>query len=211
MRILTSLGIGLSWLVGLSAPGVAAAALVISSPQAGAFVTPGQLVTVSVDVTGSFPNGIAVVGGSPSVMQGPQPVSNPTFSITIPINAPAGPFGISAVGTSSTGTLVQSAEVLLDVEHAGAPATIAVQPARVHLNFVGNSMSLDSLTGTYADGSQMDLRLSSEISVFSSNSAVAVFQNGRIIAAGPGSATLIFSVGGASQVVIVTVPNSIRG
>lgn len=191
---------------------IAANSLTITSPATGTVVAPGQVLTVNVSASGTYPNGIAIVGGSPLITsQGTQTGSNPTFSITIPPNAPAGAFGLSAMGSVSTGALVQSAEVTLDVERPDAPQTLAVQPAEAHLNYVGDSLSLNAAMGTYADGGRFDLRRSSSLQASSSNPNVVIFQGGWLIAAGPGSATVTFTVGTATAQVKVTVPNSAPG
>ena len=52
---------------------------------------------------------------------------------------------------------------------------------------------------------------SSQLQVSSSNTGVALFQNGSIIAAGAGSTSVTFAVGSITQSVRVTVPTSIRG
>jgi hypothetical protein len=190
--------------------GLAANGLVITSPTAGTVVAPGQLITVSVTVTGSYPKGVAIVGPG-LTSEGFQTGANPTFTLAIPTNAYAGRFNISAVTSNSAGSLVASPQITLDVERPDSPQSLAIQPPDGRFDFVGDSVSLGEIRGNFADGSHLDLRLSSLLQVSTSNSAVAVFQRGQLIAAGPGSATVTFSVGTASQSIPVVVLNSARG
>jgi hypothetical protein len=159
----------------------------------------------------TYPNGVALVGGSPAVTsQGFQSGSSLAFTVTVPTTANAGAFGITALATTSAGTLVESAELTLDVERADAPQSLTAQPSGIQFSFVGDSLSVD-VVGVFADGSKWLMTQSSQLQVSSSNTGVALFQNGSIIAAGAGSTSVTFAVGSITQSVRVTVPTSIRG
>lgn len=185
--------------------------LVITAPTAGTVVRPGQLLTVKVTATGTYPTGVAIVGGSPTLTsQGFQSGPNLTFSVTIPQRAKPGPFRISAVGANSAGALVTSEKVVLNVERAETPQSISVEPARIQFDFIGDSLSVD-VYGTFADGSELLMTDSSLLQISSTDPKVAIVKDGFIVAAGPGSTAVTFSVGAATQSVQVTVPTSARG
>jgi hypothetical protein len=196
-------------------------ALVITSPVNGTVVAPGEAITVSVTVnSGTYPNGVAIVGGEgggPSVMQAPgsglSSVTAPaalSFSVTIPTNAFPGKFGISAFGPDSSRTLQGSDEITLDVERTDSPVRLRVDPPSLHLNFVGDSQDL-TVIGIYQDRSWHGLSQSSLLQITSENTAVAIVKNGIIIASGPGNTTIQVSYGSTTATVAVSVPSSISG
>lgn len=185
--------------------------LAITSPSGGTVVTPGQTISVSVVVnSGTYPNGIGIVGGQDGggtmMIAGPLSGSSLTFAVTIPADALPGPLGISATGTDASGTLDASAEVSLDVERTDTPVSLRVSPPSFHVQ-QGQSLPL-TVFGVYADGSWQGLTESSRLQTSSSNTVVATVQNGSVVAGEPGNANIQISYDGLTATVPVVVAGS---
>ena len=184
-------------------------ALVISAPTSGSPATPGQSLAVTVTVnSGTYPAGVAIVGQDPLGGVGPTPAApSVAFSLVVPTTTPPGTYSLTALAVDSTGTLVSSAPITVDVERSETVTGLLPQPTTVQLRFVGDSIPLN-VFGTLSTGMQINLTRSSALKLVSENSAVASVQNGTITATGPGSTNIDIQYGTTSAKVSVTVPSS---
>jgi len=167
----------------------AQAALQITSPSTGTVVNPGQ--TIQVIVTASQPfTSMLLVGQSPLGLS--QPLVGPPYSssVTIPPQTDPGPHTLTALGSTSSGGLVPSVPVVLDVERPDSPVSVRLPIPAVELQ-VGGRFGIQ-VVGTYADGSTAYLSKSTLTTYSSQAPAVAsVSGDGLVTALSPGSAIVL--------------------
>ncbi|HME07696.1 MAG TPA: hypothetical protein VKG25_11615 [Bryobacteraceae bacterium] len=128
----------------------AQAALQITSPSTGTVVNPGQEVQVIVSASQPFAS-VLLVGQSPLGLS--QPLAGPPYSssVTVPSQTDPGLHTLTALGSASSGSLVPSAPVVLDVERPDPPVSVNLPIPAVELQ-VGGGFGIQ-VVGTYADGS----------------------------------------------------------
>lgn len=192
-------------------PCFAANTLVITSPANGAPVRSGQVLRVSVTATGTYPNGFAIVGGSPmATSEGFQTGLQSNVLHCNPVKRQCRSFRDHGDRFYVLGHINSVNRVRVDVEKADMPQTLAIQPKAMQFSFVGDTLSVD-VVGLFFDGTRMLLTSSALLQVSTENPSIAVFQSGWMVAAGPGTTQLTFSVGAASQSISVAVPANARG
>ncbi len=183
--------------------------LQITSPVQGTsfpLYTEGQTYAITLSADPSVSN-IFVTPQSP--LPAAQPTSNPLqFTLTLPTNIDPGIYSIGAVGFTSSGD-VEAAPVLIDVERAGYPISLTVQPVALQLRGAGDQTPI-SVWGTYGDGTKLVLSNSTELSyqwsyqpttVATATSQLAQTAQGTLPPIGPLTVTAV-SVG--STVLVVT-------
>jgi hypothetical protein len=183
--------------------------LQITSPVQGTsfpLYTEGQTYAITLSADPSVSN-IFVTPQSP--LPAAQPTSNPLqFTLTLPTNIDPGIYSIGAVGFTSSGD-VEAAPVLIDVERAGYPISLTVQPVALQLRGAGDQTPI-SVWGTYGDGTKLFLSNSTELSyqwsyqpttVATATSQLAQTAQGTLPPIGPLTVTAV-SVG--STVLVVT-------
>jgi chitodextrinase len=183
---------------------------VISTPATGTVVTSGQSTMITVSITtGQFPNGVAIFGEDPL---GNTDVQIPTgsavtltFSVPIPANTPSGTYALTAVGSTSPGTIVMSAPIALSVERADQPTSIQVFPGSMSFGSIGDTRSIFVL-GIFSDGSQIALSNSTQLTISSENTAVATVQNGIVTSVASGQTNIDVNYGRATLTIPVSVP-----
>jgi hypothetical protein len=213
VRLLTSLSLlGTIALVTLSAA-QSPAALIIVSPNAGRTIQPGQAVAISVHVaSGTYPNGVAIVGQDPLGSAGLKPVVGgmASLTLTVPANTPPGPYEITALSADSTGALVSSNPITLDVERADVPTALLAYPPAVGVQFyVGETLSL-TIVGIFPSRQKADLTRSTKLKFNSENTSVAIVQNGVLSAVGVGQTNVDVQYGSITEKLSVTVPAGTR-
>jgi len=184
------------------------AAMTIVSPSAGRTIQPGQSVTISVHVaSGTYPNGVSIAGQDPLGFAGPSPVvgSAASFTLTVPANTTPGPYEITALSVDSTGAMVLSKPVTIDVERADFPTNLKVYPPSVTMQLAGDTLLL-TIFGVFPSGEQVDLTHSSQLRFISENTSVAVVQDGTFSAVGVGQTNVDVQYGPISEKLRVTVP-----
>jgi len=209
VRLLTRLSLlGTIALVTLS-DAQSPAALIIVSPNAVRTIQPGQAVAISVHVaSGTYPYGVGIVGQHPLGFAGPSSVvgSTVSFTLTVPANTPPGPYEITAAAADSTGALVSSEPVTIDVEREDIPTALLAYPPAVGVQFfVGNTLSL-TVVGIFPSKQKVDLTRSTKLKFISENPSVAVVQNGMLSAVGVGQTNIDVQYGSISEKISVTVP-----
>jgi Dockerin type I domain len=178
----------------------------------GAAVTAGQTLAVSVSIgSGTYPNGLAVVGQDPLGVTAIQPVSGSTlsFALTIPGHTPPGSYSITAAGPNNAGALISSAPISVVVERADRPTALSVHPAMAAFRFVGDTLPL-TVYAKFSNG-LTDVTQSAHLIATSENSAVATAQNGTISAVNSGQTDIDLQYGSVKAKIHVSVPPAIRG
>jgi hypothetical protein len=208
IRLLTSISLlgTIPWVTVSSAQ--PPAAMIIVSPSAGSMIQPGQALTISVHVaSGTYPKGVAVIGQDPLGSAGFSPVvdSAASFTLGVPANTSPGLYKITAVSVDSTGAMVSSKPVTIDVERADVPTQIKVYPPSVTLELVGDTLLL-TIFGVFPGGGELDLTHSSKLRFISENTSVAVAQDGVFSAVGVGQTNIDVQYGPISEKLRVTVP-----
>jgi hypothetical protein len=180
---------------------VTAPALQISTPTSGAVVSPGQSLNVSVisPANITFTNS-SVIGEAPIGFVGTAPSVPTQFTLSVPSNAPAGPYQIRAFGITGT-VLVPSPSVTIDVERPDLPTSLRLAPASIVLDAPGQSIPL-AVTASYSDGTILLLTKSSQLTYITSNPAIAtVDSSGAVTAVAAGTAYITAMDSIASQYV----------
>jgi hypothetical protein len=161
--------------------------LQITSPASGTVVYPGQIITVAVNADPSISN-VAIVGqlGFSATTNG----QSLQFQLTIPSNAIIGAYDVSALGTASSGSLVASPPISLQVDAQGSATITGTQPSALRFGAAGQVIPLHVM-GSVA-GSQLDITHSLQMSYSSENPQIAtVDSNGIVTAVALGSTHII--------------------
>jgi len=169
-------------------------ALQISSPTAGTLVNAGQ--TISVTVTspaGTTFAYIAIEGpGGPIGSNTSVPA---TFSLTIPFNISPRTYTLGAVGRPSAGPAVFSKAVPIAVERADQPTRLSNDVSTIPFRGPGDVAHL-RISGTFADGTNLNVTESGYMSFSSLNAAVVtVSAKGFVKAVGPGRTVITATYG----------------
>lgn len=188
-------------------------ALVVSSPQAGTSVRPGNTVRVTVSPrSGIAVDRVLVVGPGVAEVDTKTPFQ---FDIRVPVEA-LGTFALTAIGHGPKGDIYTSSPLSFRVAGSPAVESLAISPGELTLPTLGATQRL-IVHGTFTDGVDRDVTRSADgTSYSSSDSGVAtVSADGLVTAVGPGSATITAANGSAqgSSTVQVTggcVPSSLE-
>jgi hypothetical protein len=184
--------------------------ITITSPITGAKVSPGQTIAIQVSVgAGTSFTAVQVVGKDIGFAP---PLSAPpySFSLTIPSNV-IGLETLTALGITSPENGIFSPDVVIDSETLANATALYLNISQISFQRSGQQMPLN-VTGTFDDGSSLNITKSSLISYNSADSTVAIVDaNGLVTAAGSGKTTVNVMYGKVSAQVQVLVPNSMRG
>jgi hypothetical protein len=184
-------------------------AITITTPASGSVVTPGQTLQVSVNVSaGSQFNAIQVIGEDIGITP-PKQTPPYSFALTIP-NDIIGPKNITALGIIGQDNGVFSQPVIVDVEIPTPLANLDITPSQISFTFVGNQATL-TVFGTFADGTQANIRHSSNTSYATNDTTVATVNGGVVTAVGAGTTSIIVKYGGLSVSVPVAVLGTFAG
>lgn len=187
----------------------------ITSPADGAVIHPGESLKVTVDVSppGAFTD-LMLIAGDPIGMF-PE-VGGPPYEYVIPIpkiTAP-GQYSLGVMGKPRPGLRVGANQIFskpitLVVERADEPVRLEVFPPTISLQ-PGRKWFL-SVTGVFADGQKVDLKLSTK-TIYTSDTPkiVTIDPRGVVNALAPGSATITVS-NGKAKVEIPVVVSAPRG
>jgi hypothetical protein len=107
----------------------------ITSPKDRAVVRPGETVALTVEITGSAPKSVFVIGVSPIGLQGELKAPPFKLSVAIPKEISSGPYLLTASAATSTGDLKDD-EVTVDVERSDSPGELRPDhpSLRLHIN-----------------------------------------------------------------------------
>src|SRR5713226_2137855 len=157
----------LAFRVGLA--GQTQPALQITSPSDGSVVTPGQTISVGV----SSPSNIAfkqvfVIGEQPLPTSTIATSAPAQCSILIPQSTRPGKYLLTAWGTTTANQVQGSAPITIDVERTDLPTSLTANKTQVSFRSQGQKTPL-RISGRFADGSVVDLTVSSNLAYTSSN------------------------------------------
>jgi hypothetical protein len=192
--------ISLAWLLASRAAVAQTADIQITTPADGAIVAPGQTINVTVSVGAQA--SVTTVGivaedigfGASGVKSSPPYV----FPLTIPTNV-VGLKKVSAVGITALGTGVFSPSISIDVRPAAALSFLVITPTPIRLDSLGEQLPL-TVTGTFADGSILEVSRSSLTTYASQDPGVAtVDATGTVTATGGGSTYVTVSYNNRGQ------------
>jgi hypothetical protein len=186
-----------------AAPLAAQSTLQITSPSNGAILNPGQMLSVTVNASGSFQ--VVTVLGEGTIGFGQQLSAPPyQFSTQIPARASAGIYKLTAVGANSTGQPVFSVPVSIDIEPtANMGGNILVTPGVLEFHVVGDQVPL-VVTARFSDGSRQNLTHSTATTYASDAPSVAAVDSmGLVTAVSTGSATI--TVNGAFRIPVTVL------
>ncbi|MCP3061951.1 choice-of-anchor A family protein [Myxococcus sp. K38C18041901] len=166
-----------------------AGGLRITSPAPGTVVTPGSIITVSVEATGGFvPEALLIVADGHVVRHEGRPL---TVQFQVPPKALGG-LSIIATGIALNGEIQQSSAVSLTVSSSAVVTSLSVLNGDAHIRGVGQTSNL-VVVGDFSDGVKRDVTAAATGTIYStSNPSVAVVSaNGVVTGVGPGLATLV--------------------
>jgi hypothetical protein len=128
-----------------------------------------------------------------------------SFSILIPQSTRPGKYMLTAWGTTTANQLQAFAPITIDVERADLPTSLSADNTRIDFESQGERAPL-RIAGKFADGSLVDLTVSSNLAYTSSNTSVAtVDNNGVVTAVATGTASITATYGQGTQSVRVSV------
>ena len=184
-----------------------AASLTITAPANGAAASAGNSLTITVSVTGTYPNGIAVIGQDPlgsADIQSSIIGGSVNISLPIPANAPPGMYTLTAIGGNSGGGLISSAPINIVVEAGAAASALSLDPSFLTFSAIGQSLPFIAI-GTFAGGKHTDVTGSSLLTATSVDPSIAA-GNGRVITSvGMGQTNINVQYGLVGAAIGVTV------
>jgi hypothetical protein len=183
--------------------------LQITAPSAGAIVSPGQTLTVS--VTSPTPASFSQVFLSSGDLTGFLGAISPLpgqLSFTIPSSGfSLGTHRLSAQGTPTSGGALVSTQVSIDVERPDFPSDISSTLPGLQIDSPGEQSRLVLYAG-FQDGSTWRVSASPYVTFTSSNTAVATVDSSGLVtsvATGGGFITAVYTVGSNSLQVSIPV------
>lgn len=186
--------------------------LQIISPVEGTIIAPGQTITVVVSVApGSSFTELGVVGDLDIGFSDVKTAPPYEFSLFVQ-KFEAGKAKLTAVAKTSSGSAVFSQSVTINVETPAVLTAMKTSPKRIFFRRPGGQGSI-SVTGTFDDGSTLNITRSTRITYTSNDPTVAtVSSTGIVTAVGPGpigipeiSTNIIVSYGNKSVNVPVII------
>jgi hypothetical protein len=178
--------------------------LQITNPAPGTVVNPGQTVVVNVLASGGPFTSVSVlptfdVNNDILLLTAP-PYQ---FSFTVPSQSRPGLGAISAIGSTAAGE-VDSLPISIAIERSDSPQSIATGFSQLRMP-IGHQTTI-SVTGTYEDGSIVDLSQSTQTKYEpASAGVVSVTSDGFVTALAPGSTTIVVRHRNLQRTVKVTV------
>jgi hypothetical protein len=186
--------------------------LEISLPASGTVVSPGSAINVVVtSPAGTSFAHVSVTGESPLASADQAATEVPSrFSVSIPADAFPGKYRLTAMGQTVEGQLLESAPILIDVESPEAPIRLTSDPMEITFPSQGQQSQL-RISGSYSDGSVVNVSGSSRVIYASSDDTIVVVTaTGQITGVGPGSALVTATyVEHGAELAQVTVPISV--
>ncbi len=191
-------------------PAAADAVLRIVAPADHTRVAPGSLVNVRVEApAGQAISAVAVAAGRPigtTLVRGALPATVP---VEIPSSTPSGLYHLTALARESSGQLVSSAAVTLDVERNLPPQSLDIEPAGLNFRSIGETLPL-RVQGVFGGNARADVTRSPEVEYRTADARVATVNGqGQVTAEGQGSTEVVaryHSGPAASAVIRVAAP-----
>jgi Bacterial Ig-like domain (group 2) len=193
-------------LIMLSTCAPAQSLLTITSPVDKAIVHPGETVVVDLSVSGSPLTAATIVPQDPirpvAVLAAPPY----RFLIAIPAQIRPGLYALTAEGVSPSSPMFSSDPISIDVERPDSPQKITAHFQSSELS-VGMWSEIQ-VSGTYPDGSVVDLSRSTRTQYVSQAPRIATVSNaGLVTGVAPGSAVIIVN---GTLLIPITVEPAIR-
>jgi len=164
--------------------------LEITSPENGTLVYTGHVLGVTVTASGAPPENVVLIGTDPIGISKLLTAPPYVFDVEIPETITPGPYQLTAASISKSGPLVGSQPITIDVEREDQPQKITTNWKQLRFN-VGDQSGI-GVTGTYADGSMVDLSRSSRTTYATQNPAIAtVTKEGFVTAIAPGATEIV--------------------
>jgi hypothetical protein len=166
--------------------------LQIASPASGTIVSPGQSLSVSVtSPSNAVFTDVVIVGESPLPLVNEAMSVPAEFSLDIPLNIASRKYAISAMGLTASDQNVESDAIWIDIERPDMPVSIAEATGSLYFTAPGQKLPIN-LLGTFADGSELYITESSNVTYTSSDTnIVTVASYGIVTATGPGSTRVV--------------------
>jgi hypothetical protein len=188
--------------------------LQIISPTDGTVVSPGSPLTVSVALNGGINITKAAVIAEEIGIYGLN-IANSTATITFTIpSIAAGPKLLTAMGSDSSGNIVFSSSIKIDIEPNGYLTAINLDYKTIKFDYPGQQISLNA-TGMFLDGTHYNMSRSLGTTYTSNDPTVAsVDRFGMVTAVGHGNSNttqIVVQNGNISTTVSVYVPTTIPG
>ncbi len=184
---------------------LAAQTVQIVSPADGTIFHPGQVISMSVEVSATTWQSVGVSAGELGTAQ---PLTSPPyrFQLQVPSDAAPGSYGLGAVGVDQDGQLVIAEDVTIAVERPDSPRRLVTDLGTLDFDHPGESLGI-TVDGIFPDGSKVNLTRSTLTTYSSDNPAVVtITPHAFVSAVGPGSANITITNSGVSLQIPVTVP-----
>jgi len=182
--------------------------LQITSPADQSRVAPGQTLSVTVTSSADTPiTQVGVIGEDPIGFSNVATSVPAEISLDIPSAIACGPHMLTAMGTTASGQSVESATILIDIERADLPRSVAALMSSIPFESQGERAPI-GLLGTFSDGSALNITKSSNVVFASSDTGVATVDSSGIVTAistGNATITVTYTVGGQSVATAIPV------
>src|SRR3984885_6409335 len=186
--------------------------LQITSPEAGAIVNPGEILTVRVASPAGLKFSMVSVLGENRIGMSPTVATTlpSEFALTIPSDLPCGPRGLEATGVTASGQNIDSDPIMIDVERPDFPVSLTGDVQALYLETQGETSAIQ-LFATYRGREVLDVTDSSYIAYSSSNPAVAtVNTSGEVTAVAAGDASIVATYTLGSQSYPLFIPVNVQ-
>jgi Bacterial Ig-like domain (group 2)/Dockerin type I domain len=181
--------------------------LTITSPAAGTVVTAGT--SLAITVSSNLPLSMLEIWSA--ALSGRAASGSATVTVTVP-STPIGPIVLVAVAVSTSGIVVSSAPITIDIEPSTAALALSNAPSTLLFTYPGQQGHI-AVTAMLSDGTTVSLTYSSQVTYATNNAQVAtVDPKGTVTAQGPGQATITVSNASLISTTSVSISSSgIRG
>lgn len=184
--------------------------LQISSPVDGAVVNPGQTILVTVTSPANIVfTSVAVAAEDPLDLANIATSVPAQFSLTIPTNIPCGKYMLTADGTTAAGQTVESAPILIDVEHSDPALGLSASIISFSFKSTGDQSSA-RIFATFGGNIVADATRSTLMSYTSSDATIATVDasSGSVLvtAVAPGMATITATYSQGTSGLPISIP-----
>jgi hypothetical protein len=178
--------------------------LQVVTPENGAVLNPGGVLTVTVKAPPSAFLSVGIAGAGPFALSTPLTAPPYRYSYPIPADVAPGCYQLKAAGVTASGETVYSDPIEVDIERADKPRKL--QSEWQSLTMGDRETTSLLIWGVFPDGSRIDVTRSTQTTYASDRPGVAVVSSqGSVSAAGAGKAKITVKHGDKTIVVPVVI------
>jgi hypothetical protein len=178
--------------------------LQVVTPETGAVLHAGEVLTVTVEAPPAAFQSVSIAGDGPFALSTPLAAPPYRYSYPIPADLAAGCYRFKAAGVTASGETVYSDPIEVDIERPDKPRKL--QSEWQSLTMGDREKTTLQIWAVFADGSKIDVTRSTQTAYTSDRPEVTVVSSeGAVTAAGPGKAKITVRYGDKTLVVPVVI------